>query len=124
MLDRRREQRIPARDRIAVKVLSSPGAPDMENQTLHCTMHDASLGGLNFGVYTHVPVGSTVDIALRTEDSGTTLRRSGTVVWEHDVQEGIVMSHRLGVQFLPQTSTAAHQWRMVVEGLQLMEAAV
>ena len=123
MMNRRREQRIPARDRIVVTLLSSPGAPHMEHQTLHCTMHDASFGGLNFGTYTYVPVGTTVDISVRTEDTGATLRRSGTVVWEQDVQEDIVVSHRMGVRLAPLAPTGAHQWRRLVEGLQVLSAA-
>ena len=99
MTERRTEDRIDTRERITVTFVSAPGAPHLEHHTFHCTMSDVSYGGLNFRTYTDVPVGTAVDISLRSHDSATAIRQKGTVVWSKGVQEDIIVSHSLGVRF-------------------------
>ncbi|MBM4149278.1 MAG: PilZ domain-containing protein [Lentisphaerae bacterium] len=121
--DRRREPRIPVKDRISVTLVSAPGIPHIEQHVMHCTMHDVSMDGLNFQTYTHMPVGTTVDVIVKTEDTGTEIRRRGEVVWERSSQEDIVLSQRIGVRLLRAAGQLEDAWRRLLDTKMALQPA-
>jgi hypothetical protein len=123
-MERRKDVRIETRERVVMTFVLSPCVPHLEQHTLHCTMHDTSFGGASVHTYTHVPVGTTVNLSVRTEDTGAFVKRTGVVVWEKDIREDIVLAHRLGIRLAPPSAHVLHQWRRMVEGLQVLRSAV
>lgn len=114
MKDRRTAPRLPVRDRAEVTCRLAPGVPTLEQHTIHCITRDVSFGGLNIRTYTHLPQGTTLDITFRSSDSDATFHHAGRVAWSHDLQEDIIVSHCVGVEFTGAARQDKQQWRRMI----------
>ena len=99
MQEQRDSARHGERGQVAVTVLSSPLAPDLELETFYCSIADVSDGGLGFDVHTEVPCGAVLKLKVQLLEPVEEFFHRGTVVICVDSWQDLVLSCRIGVRF-------------------------
>ena len=123
MKERRASVRVPERDRVSVRFVTTPDDPQLEGAKFFCTTNDVSKGGLSFSTHTHVPVGSVMEITLFLTDPEMRFRHCGRVKWSTDVQEGIILRYTHGVQFTETKRGQDAAWSHMLEQKAALAAA-
>jgi hypothetical protein len=98
MQEQRDSARHGERGQVAVTVLSSPLAPDLELETFYCSIADVSDGGLGFDVHTKVPCGAVLKLKVQLLEPVEEFLHRGTVVRCADSWRDRVLSCRIGVR--------------------------
>ena len=118
--DRRRWQRVAARSRVSVMVVSAPEVPSLEGKRYYCWTEDISAGGLRFRVHSKVPLAAILklDVQLEGSPQGSFLHM-GRVAWEQEFEENGLVSRWLGVEITETLGGEDRFWRWqnLIEGL-------
>lgn len=112
MDERRRHKRIREKDRVTVKVLSSPSTPSLENRTFFCDTQDISAMGLRFLVDTPFPVGATVELRVALHRPLRAFKHIGRVTWREKIEEDA--GYATGVEFDDPQCAKVVAWKDLV----------
>ena len=110
MQERRDSARHGERGQVAVTVLSSPLAPDLEMETFYCSIADVSDGGLGFDVHTEVPCGAVLQLKVQLLEPVEEFLHRGTVVRCADSWRDLVLSCRIGVRLANGSEDTQRAW--------------
>ncbi len=119
--DRRRWQRVAARSRVSVMVVSAPELPNLEGKRYYCWTDDISAGGLRFRVHSKVPLAAILKLDIQLDDVPQgSFMHMGRVAWEQEFEDHGVVSRWLGVEI---TETLGgedrfRRWQSLIEGMQ------
>ena len=98
MQERRDSSRHDERGRVAVTILSSPLAPELEQETFYCSIGDVSASGLGFDAHTAVPCGAVLRLNVKLLEPAEEFPRTGIVVRCAGSWSELVFSCRIGVR--------------------------
>ena len=112
MRERRRDERLQNRNRTEITVLSAPEAHDLEQRSFSCFTEDVSEGGLRLHVPHAVPVGSKLELLVKSASPRKRAWHVGRVVWAR--KEEKLDSHCVGVRFLSSPEQALKAWQEIL----------
>jgi Tfp pilus assembly protein PilZ len=112
MDDRRKYTRIDDRNSVAVTVVESEAAKEIEGQTFFCLTENISEGGIMLHVGTRVPEGSVLKLRIAFAHPIRSFDLTGRVVWIEPPAEDKTCG--LGVEFLEGKANDFDTWREIV----------
>jgi len=112
MKERRKHERLEDRNRTQITVLSAPKAHDLEYRSFSCFTQDVSNGGVSLFVPHEVPVGSKLELVVKSGRPRRSAWHVGRVVWSRR-QDGS-SSHCLGVRFMSSPEQAIRAWQEIL----------
>jgi hypothetical protein len=107
--ERRKHERLKDRSRAEVTVLSAPNAHNIENRSFACFTGDVSEDGLRLSVPSPVPVGSKIELVVKSGRPRRHVWRAGHVVWME--RDGAADSYSVGVRFISSPEQALEAWQ-------------
>jgi len=113
VLNRRTDPRILEANSVAVTILESPGAPQLENETLFCSTEDVSVGGVKLRSRVSPPIDSRLKLLVALGTPLCSFTHAGRVAWlgKRDENGRVEM----GVEFTDTPDDVLAQWREVIE---------
>jgi len=118
MEERRRHPRIPSDNKVAVKVISSPEAPDLENRTFFCTTADISRSGLRFCSDVPVPVDTSLELRVSFAQPLRAFVHVGQAVWVREERTATPPRYGVGVTFTNTATTTHIEWKALLAEMQ------
>ena len=117
MKERRRHPRVSSESKVAVKVLASPEAPDLQNRTFFCTTADISQSGLRFCADTPVTVDTTLELRVSFARPLRAFVHVGQTVWVRAEPNGEKHRYIIGVTFTKTATTTRIEWKSLLAGM-------
>ena len=114
MKERRRHPRVSSESKVAVKVLASPEAPELQNRTFFCTTADISQSGLRFCADTPVTVDTTLELRVSFARPLRAFVHIGQAVWVREDSEIEDFRYAIGVTFTNTSTTTHIEWKALL----------
>ena len=112
----RKHRRIPFEDSTIVKMMETTNAAEMEDgESILCSTVDLSAGGVRLRVSRELPLGSRMEVWVKSKEQEGTLRIVGNVVWCRTL-EGC-SDLQAGLEILDQERTDYAEYRKRVDKL-------
>ncbi len=112
MDDKRKHERLPEENRVAVTIMKSVNAPQLEEQTFFCPTEDISEGGLKLSVPSPIPVASQVELRVAFSKPLCSFKHIGEVRWSRE--ENHRFPYSIGIKFDFRDEAEHEKWRMLM----------
>ena len=114
MQERRRHARVPSRSKVAVKIISAPQAPSLQNRTFFCTTEDISRSGLRFCADTPVAVDTTMELRVSFAHPLRAFVHVGRAVWVREEPDGDQARYAIGMTFTNTAAATQIEWKALL----------
>jgi c-di-GMP-binding flagellar brake protein YcgR len=114
-LDRRKHERFNVERAIYIEVVERGSRTEADNTILRCVTLDVSVGGLRVAVPTAIPQGSTLNIAVPTDDLKDNLELVGKAMWVKEAADH--KGYWVGLELQDSSREDMRKWFDVVQEL-------
>jgi len=115
MEERRKDERLEDQKQVAVTVLASPAARELEGQTFFCHTADLSASGLRLKLHSGIPDGSALALRVAFSVPLKAFRLIGRSAWTREVDAA--SEYEVGVEFRDCPARTMSEWRDAVKVL-------